>query len=96
MNDRIKDGKANKVIVLLNAYDGIDLPDNTCRILCLDSLPNNRSLIEQYESEIRLESTIRRRMMAQRIEQGIGRGIRGTSDMCIVIIIGSDLAKYFF
>lgn len=72
------------------------MPDNTCRILCLDSLPNNRSLIEQYESEIRLESTIRRRMMAQRIEQGIGRGIRGTSDRCIVIIIGSDLAKYFF
>ena len=28
-----------KTLVLVNRYDGIDLPDNTCRILIFDGKP---------------------------------------------------------
>ncbi|KDE54348.1 hypothetical protein, partial [Methanoculleus sp. MH98A] len=33
--------------------------------------------------------------LAQRIEQGIGRAIRGVSDYCVVIIIGTDISAFF-
>lgn len=33
-------------------------------------------------------------MLAQRIEQGIGRGARGAGDYCVVLMIGSDLAGW--
>ena len=34
------------------------------------------------------------RMLAQRIEQGIGRGARGSGDHCVVILAGADLAGW--
>ena len=34
------------------------------------------------------------RMLAQRIEQGIGRGARGAGDHCVVLLLGSDLAGW--
>jgi Rad3-related DNA helicase len=34
------------------------------------------------------------RMLAQRIEQGIGRGARGAGDHCVVLLAGSDLAGW--
>ena len=33
-------------------------------------------------------------MLAQRIEQGIGRGARGAGDHCVVLLIGRDLAAW--
>jgi hypothetical protein len=35
-----------------------------------------------------------RRQQAQRVEQGIGRAIRGSSDWCIVVITGNDLTDF--
>lgn len=32
--------------------------------------------------------------MAQKIEQGIGRGVRGEKDYCAILIIGSDIVKF--
>jgi tetratricopeptide (TPR) repeat protein len=81
--------------ILVNRYDGIDLPDNLCRILILDSLPRNHLLIDQYMSIIRSDSQITKRSIAQRIEQGMGRGIRNNEDYCIIIIIGNEISDYF-
>jgi hypothetical protein len=80
---------------LVNQYDGIDLPDSNYRILCLDSIPQHISLFDRYISHIRSESQFINQTLAQRIEQGIGRGIRGDSDWCIIVIIGSDLSNFF-
>jgi hypothetical protein len=94
LNIKIQKRTAKEVLVLTNQYDGIDLPDDTCRILCLDSLPSYISLSDQYYQYCRSESNITRRMMAQKIEQGIGRSIRGTSDYSVVIIIGNNLINF--
>jgi Rad3-related DNA helicase len=37
--DYLKSVKKAEAVVFANRYDGIDLPDNDCRILVLDSLP---------------------------------------------------------
>ncbi len=85
---------ARHVTVLLNEYDGIDLPDSTCRILCLDSLPAYTSLSDKYAQDTRTNSDIIQRQLTQRIEQGIGRGIRGPSDWCIIITTGNKLTNF--
>lgn len=94
MKGNIKRGESNNVLVLLNEYDGIDLPDNTCRILILDSLPGYHSLIDDYTQSIRPKSKVIKRLMAQRIEQGMGRAIRSSSDWCAVIIIGTNITDF--
>lgn len=87
-------GKASKVMVLVNAYDGVDLPQNTCRILTLDSLPKYNTLVDEYYQEMRPHSVKYRRKLAQRVEQGMGRAIRGSGDWCIVVIIGNNITNF--
>ena len=84
----------NQTIVFANRYDGIDLPDDTCRVLIIDSVPYYDSLSDRYEELCRSESEIIRIKTAQKIEQGLGRSVRGEKDYCVVLIIGSDLIKY--
>ena len=78
----------------MNEYDGVDLPDNTCRILCLDSLPSYETLRERFLHEMRPDSSGIRRLLAQRVEQGMGRAIRGISDWCIVVVTGNDITDF--
>ncbi len=94
LKNEVKKKAATKVLVLVNEYDGVDLPDSTCRILCLDSLPAYSSLIDRYMQEIRPESLRLRQQLAQRVEQGMGRAIRGSSDWCIVVPIGNNLTDF--
>lgn len=81
-------------IIFANRYDGIDLPDETCRILILDSLPHLDSLADTYEELCRVNSDIVKIKISQKIEQGLGRSVRGEKDYSVVIILGNDLIKY--
>ncbi|MBR1369819.1 hypothetical protein RJ53_10160 [Methanocalculus chunghsingensis] len=94
LNLQIKQRKAKQIKILVNQYDGIDLPDDTCRILCFDSLPSYSNLSDRYIQLTRPNSPLIRQMLAQKIEQGIGRSIRGKSDYSIVIIIGTKLTDF--
>lgn len=91
---QIKENKANSAMILLNEYDGVDLPDSTCRILVLDSLPSYSNLMDNYLLMLRPFSGIIRRQLAQRVEQGMGRAIRSYVDWCIVIVTGADLTSF--
>jgi len=86
--------KAKQVTVLINKYDGVDLPGDLCRVLILDSLPTYNSLIDRYHQSIRSGTSTLKRLQAQRIEQGMGRGIRGSTDHCVVIVIGTDISEF--
>src|SRR5699024_6315553 len=81
----------NKTIIFANRYDGIDLPDDTCRILIIDSVPYYDSLSDRYEELCRAESEIIRIKTIQKIEQGLGRSVRGEKDYSVILITGSDL-----
>ena len=91
---RLKNKQLDKMMVINNRYDGIDLPDESCRILILDSIPYFNSLSLKYEEQCRPNSIIIQKLLAQKIEQGLGRGVRGEKDYCAILIIGSDLVKF--
>jgi hypothetical protein len=95
LNEKIGKREAYDHYILINKYDGIDLPGHTCRILCLDSLPSYNALIDRYYQYVMPNTISINRKLAQRIEQGIGRAIRGINDYCIVIIIGTDISAFF-
>nr|WP_315083992.1 helicase C-terminal domain-containing protein [uncultured Campylobacter sp.] len=82
------------IVVFTNRYDGIDLPNEACRILVIDGLPNAQTLIDQLnEGYLQGDDDKILNQKIQKIEQGMGRGIRSNSDYCIVLLLGYDLAK---
>ncbi len=80
--------------VFANRYDGIDLPGDSCRLLVMNSLPAGTSDYELFRASALYGGTSITRMLAQRIEQGIGRGARGSGDHCVVLFAGADLAAW--
>lgn len=89
----LKSGKIGQPVVIVNRYDGLDLPDDACRVLILDSCPFAESLTERYEESCRENSEIINIKIAQKIEQGLGRSVRGEKDYSVIMLIGSDLVK---
>lgn len=81
-------------LVIANRYDGIDLPDAACRILIIDSLPYSSNLADKYEEQCRIQSDIINIKTTQKIEQGLGRSVRGEKDYSAIIIIGTDLVRF--
>lgn len=82
-----------KTIVILNRYEGIDLPDDMCRILILDSKPYSETLLDKYQESCRKNSVIIAIKIAQKIEQGLGRSVRGEKDYSVILVIGSELVQ---
>lgn len=81
-------------VVFINRYDGIDLPDNQCRILLIDSLPTLGNLSDRYELSCRENSNILITKLAQKIEQGLGRSVRSEKDFSVILMIGEDLVRF--
>lgn len=86
----------NGLYILVNKYDGIDLPDDTCRVIVLDGLPDARSALEQLNEDYLQGSVNSNKEKIQKIEQGMGRGIRSTNDYCGVIIMGASLIHILY
>lgn len=80
--------------VFSNRYDGMDLPGDSCRLLVLSGLPSGSSNYELFKASALYGAKTITKMMAQRIEQGIGRGSRGAGDYCVVILTGTDLSGW--
>lgn len=91
---KLKSGDHSTPIVFANRYDGIDLPDDACRILILDSKPYFDSLLDRYEEDCRVDSDIINIKIAQKVEQGLGRSVRGEKDYSVILITGGDLTKF--
>lgn len=93
VNELKKQDSKGKIAVFANRYDGIDLPDNACRVLVIDGLPNAQTLIDQInESCLQGNNNKIINQKIQKIEQGMGRGIRSNSDHCAVLLLDYDLA----
>lgn len=91
---RLQEGSSFGPFALANRYDGIDLPGDSCRLLVMSGLPTGTSEYERYRAAAVYGGASFNRMLAQRIEQGIGRGARGAGDHCVVLIVGTALSAW--
>lgn len=79
--------------VLINRYDGIDLPANACRVLVIADLPEVNSYADLIDSEVLSGTAVNLRRQLERIEQGMGRGVRSNDDHCVVLLLGTKLTS---
>lgn len=92
---RLKKEKVG-LTVLINRYDGIDLPKDACRFLVIDGLPVARRLIDIVEQVILMGSSRKAVQLVQKIEQGMGRGVRSSDDYCVVFLMGRNLTSQLY
>lgn len=91
--DKLRANPTFGLVVLINKYDGIDLPHTACRVLIIDGLPDVRSNKDKIEQVALAGSALYRSKQIQRVEQGMGRGIRAQDDYCVVLLVGPQLTQ---
>jgi len=93
LEDGVQELKQGHVglVVLANKYDGIDLAKNACRLLVIDGLPTALDAVERREASALVKSHKVIPRQVQRVEQGMGRGVRDSEDYCAVLLSGNDL-----
>lgn len=83
----------NAVCALASRYDGLDLPDQGCRLEIIENVPDRDHLQERFlSSRVRAGAALSERVRT-RVVQGVGRCTRGSADWAIVVVLG-DLTKY--
>ena len=88
------DTRARTLPILVNRYDGIDLPHDSCRVLILDGKPRGSNQYDLYRASVLQGHSSINIALAQRVEQGMGRGTRGAGDFCVVVLLGRDLVEW--
>jgi len=78
---------------LVNKYDGIDLPFDACHLLVLDGLPEAYGAIDRADANAIEDTPAFMGRQIQRIEQGMGRGVRSNDDYCVVLLLGARLTE---
>lgn len=91
--EELRRGDFADTVVLVNRYDGIDLPDETCRVLVFDSRPYSESLIDLHAEAVRPRSEATLMRTVRTVEQGMGRSVRGEKDYSVIVMIGPDLVR---
>ena len=83
-----------KFVAFAQRYDGVDLPDDACRVLVLDGMPMGAGIAEDHDRSIpgRPEGELRR--WTYRIEQGMGRAVRSHADYAVIILAGPELCNF--
>lgn len=81
-------------VVFANRYNGVDLPGDSCRLLIISGIPKAISDYQKLISKTLSHSRIYARSIAQRIDQAIGRGTRGSGDYCVVVLAERDLCEW--
>jgi replicative superfamily II helicase len=100
--DTLQDGIAELrkrhvgLVVLVNKYDGIDLPGDACRLLALDGLPEALGVLDHLDTVALDGSDALLTRQVQRIEQGMGRGVRSNDDYCVVLLLGKRLTARLY
>jgi len=82
------------VLAVANRYDGIDLPDEACRLVIIARLPVGMHLQERFLHESVKALSVLTERIRTRLTQGAGRAIRNSADYAAVIMLGRDLANF--
>jgi hypothetical protein len=80
--------------VFVQRYDGVDLPDDACRVLVIDGTPFGESLADRMDAARSGSASGTRNKLAVRLEQGLGRAVRSHADYAVVLLVRRDLAAF--
>lgn len=80
--------------VFVNRYDGIDLPDNACRVLVIDGLPMGDGIVDKFDSSMFSTPGGVRNRLIYRIEQGMGRAVRSHVDYAVILLVGPEIGHF--
>jgi len=82
------------VAVVANRYDGIDFPDDDCRLLFVEGLPRTANLQERFLVSRMGANILLNERVQTRVLQAVGRCTRGLNDYSAVVVTGEDLPAY--
>lgn len=82
------------VAILANRYDGIDFPDDQCRLLVMRGLPSAANLQERFLGSRMSAGLLLADRVRTRFVQAVGRCTRSATDYSAVILLGEDLHTY--
>jgi len=86
--------KGTGTFILVSRFDGIDLPDEQCRIMIMDGLPASVGLLERFLwATVGVQSLFAARI-ANRITQLFGRINRGRRDYGVFIATQLDITNW--
>lgn len=80
--------------VFAQRFDGVDLPDDACRVLVIDGMPYGSGLLDKLDTDSVSAPGGARNRTIFRIEQGMGRPVRSHADFAVVLLAGQDLTTY--
>jgi hypothetical protein len=83
-----------RIAAFAQRYDGLDLPDDACRVLVLDGLPVGEGATDRYDGAITDVAGGARSRLVYRLEQGMGRAVRSHVDYAVVLLIGPELSTF--
>ncbi len=81
-------------LMLANRYDGLDLPDDACRLVVLTGLPAYTHLQERFLLDHLRAGRVTAERVRTRITQGAGRCTRNAKDYAAVIVHGERLVEF--
>jgi hypothetical protein len=82
------------VLGLANRYDGIDLPDDQCRLIVFAGLPVGADPQEKFYTTLLGAKRVLQERTRTRFAQGAGRATRNTNDRAVVIVLGQPLIAF--
>ena len=82
------------VLGMANRYDGLDLPDQACRLVIIAGLPARGDLQERFLAKSLAAIEVLQERIRARITQGAGRATRNPTDYAAVVMLGSELTTF--
>lgn len=93
--ERFRTHSGPVALILANRYDGIDFPGDECRNAVVYGFPLGAGLQETFLTQRLKAFSITQDRVRTRVTQAMGRCTRDESDFSIILILGSDLVKWF-
>jgi Rad3-related DNA helicase len=69
-----------KYVVFAQRFDGVDLPDDACRVLVIDGSPTGERICDRIDADRLRNSPGHNSRTVNRFEQALGRAVRSSAD----------------
>ncbi|AZV44843.1 superfamily II helicase [Peribacillus asahii] len=86
--------KERAVLLLTSRYDGIDLSEDSCRLLVLYGMPEATNLQEGFLWNSLNANVLLKELVKTRITQALGRCTRSSDDFANVLMVDPTLLKF--